>query len=233
MSEPDAPSHPAVGPPEGQRSMGPVFGLTLLLILLSPLLYRNKIGTGAFTLGVAAIALMALNRSGVRRSVLVLARSVVVAMAVAATLSRVGDAAWLETAATALLALLLLVTPVIVVGRLLQRPRITLDTLSGALAAYLQFGLFFAALFRLVEEATGDPFFGQAASAMDFQFFSYVTLTTLGYGNLVPEGDLGMTLASLEAIIGQIFLVTVVALAVGNLGAEIPRRPQRGGAGSG
>jgi len=209
--------------------MGPVFGLTLLLILLSPLLYRNELGTGIFTLGVAAIALMALDRSGARRGVLVLARSVVVTMAVAALLSRIGDNSALETAATALLAVLLLVTPVIVVGRLLRRPRITLDTLSGALAAYLQFGLFFAALFRLVEDVSGDLFFGQAASWMEFQFFSYVTLTTLGYGNLVPQGDLGMTLASLEAIIGQIFLVTVVALAVGNLGAEIPRRAQRGG----
>ena len=73
-----------------------------------------------------------------------------------------------------------------------------------------------------MEEVSDDLFSGQTATSMDFQFFSYVTLTTLGYGNLVPEGDLGMTLASLEAIIGQVFLVTVVALAVGNLGAEAP-----------
>jgi len=63
---------------------------------------------------------------------------------------------------------------------------------------------------------------------MDFQFFSFVTLTTLGYGNLVPASDVGQSLAVMEAVLGQVFLVTVVALAVGNLGAALPKRGQAG-----
>ena len=61
---------------------------------------------------------------------------------------------------------------------------------------------------------------------MDFQFFSFVTLTTLGYGDLVPGTEVGQSLSMVEAVLGQVFLVTVVAMAVGNLGATLPQRRQ-------
>ncbi|MEZ5349172.1 MAG: potassium channel family protein [Microthrixaceae bacterium] len=61
---------------------------------------------------------------------------------------------------------------------------------------------------------------------MDFQFFSFVTLTTLGYGDLVPGTEVGQSLSMVEAVLGQVFLVTVVAMAVGNLGATLPHRRQ-------
>ena len=48
-------------------------------------------------------------------------------------------------------------------------------------------------------------------ASSDYLFFSYTTLTTTGYGNLVPAGTVGQSLAVLEMLVGQIFLVTLVA----------------------
>jgi voltage-gated potassium channel Kch len=57
-------------------------------------------------------------------------------------------------------------------------------------------------------------------SRSDALYFSYVTLATVGYGDLTPATELGRTLAVAEALLGQIYLVTVVALIVGNLGGR-------------
>ena len=55
---------------------------------------------------------------------------------------------------------------------------------------------------------------------IDFLYFSFVTMTTVGYGDLTAAGDLGRMLAVTEALIGQLYLVTVVALVIGNIGQE-------------
>ena len=53
-----------------------------------------------------------------------------------------------------------------------------------------------------------------------YEYFSYVTLTTVGYGDFTAHNDGGRAMAILEALFGQVFLVTIVALVVSNLGQE-------------
>ena len=67
--------------------------------------------------------------------------------------------------------------------------------------------------------AQSQPFFAQQthASSADYQYFSFITLTTTGYGDLTAAGNLGRAFAVLEALTGQIYLVTVVALLISNL----------------
>ncbi|MFV0316385.1 MAG: potassium channel family protein [Microthrixaceae bacterium] len=207
------------------RRLTPVLWLSLAAMLVTPYFSTNYLGRATATLLVGGTALLALRVSGARRGVLVAGNAIVALLTMSSVLSReVGppDNA-LGAAGTALLCLLLLITPAIVVLRLAQRPRITLDTVAGALAAYIQIGLFFASAFRLVDlTSTGNLFTGiDDPSIMDYQFFSFVTLTTLGYGNLVPAVDTGKSLAMVEAVLGQVFLVTVVAIAVGNLGSKV------------
>ena len=86
----------------------------------------------------------------------------------------------------------------------------------------------------LIDRIEGGGFFGKVPTqGGDFLFFSYTTLTTTGYGNLVPGGQPGRMIAGLEMMIGQIFLVTLVAgpgqpLAAGRGPPAPPRAPRRG-----
>jgi hypothetical protein len=88
------------------------------------------------------------------------------------------------------------------------------------LALYLLLGMLFALVYGAMDRLGGDPVFagGQAATASNCLYFSFTTLTTVGYGDLVARTDLGHTLAVSEALIGQIYLVTVVSVLVSNLG---------------
>ena len=86
-------------------------------------------------------------------------------------------------------------------------------------------GLAFALVFALTTVLGGGPFFAtvDAARAVDYLYFSFVTLTTVGYGDLAARGDVGRMLAVTEALLGQLYLVTVVALLVANVGGRRPR----------
>jgi len=116
-------------------------------------------------------------------------------------------------------ALLALVGPPAIVRRLLSHHTIDLTTVAGALCVYLLAGIFFSYLFWTIGEFD-PPFFVQTSTpnGVDYVYFSFVTIATLGYGDLTPHGDLGRMLAATEAIIGQLYLVSAVALLIGNLG---------------
>ena len=102
----------------------------------------------------------------------------------------------------------------------LARPTIDGQTLLAAIAAYLMLGMFFAFSLPRHREIQTTPFFGSSGvgTVADDLFFSFVTLTTTGYGNLVPAVNPGQTFAVCEAIVGQLFLVTAVAKIVNESG---------------
>jgi Ion channel len=115
-------------------------------------------------------------------------------------------------------------------SRLATHSTISIQTVLGALSMYLLLGLLFASVFALLASASGDAFFAQGAAAessVNYIYFSYVTIATVGYGDLSAAGNLGKMLSASEALVGQLFLVTVVALLVTNLG-KARRRPAAG-----
>lgn len=116
-------------------------------------------------------------------------------------------------------ALLAFIGPIVIVRRVRAHARIDFATVAGALCVYLLAGLFFAYVYRIIDLVDGG-FFAQhvSAGAVDFVYFSFTTLTTLGYGDLTARLDLGRMLAVSEALFGQLYLVSVVALLVGNFG---------------
>lgn len=96
---------------------------------------------------------------------------------------------------------------------------VTLQTMFGTLCLYLFIGLLFSGTYGAIGAADGTAFFGREGLDVpsNFLYFSYATLTTVGYGDLAAATDLGRSFAILEALLGQIYMVTVVALIVGNL----------------
>jgi len=115
--------------------------------------------------------------------------------------------------------LLYLFAPVVIVRHILGRSGVDLESLLGVISAYLMIGMAFAFVYRLLGDVQDGDFFGAAGdgSLADDLFFSFTTMTTVGYGNLVPAGNPGQTLAMLEAMIGQLFMVIVVAKVVTGL----------------
>ncbi len=110
-------------------------------------------------------------------------------------------------------ALILLLSAVLIVRRVLDRPDITLQSIYGAISAYLILGLMFAAVYAAMFHFGGDTFFAndRLGDTQTFQYFSFVTLTTLGYGDFTAAASGGQAFAVIEAITGQIFLATLVA----------------------
>jgi voltage-gated potassium channel Kch len=95
---------------------------------------------------------------------------------------------------------------------------VTLETMFGVLCLYLLIGLIFGVAYGVVDQLNNSDIFNVAnAGRDDFLYFSYTTLTTTGYGDVVARTDLGRSMAITEALIGQLYLVTVVALIISNL----------------
>ena len=112
------------------------------------------------------------------------------------------------------------VAPVVIARDLWTHPRVTGHTVAGALCVYLLVGMLFSALLGLAAGLFHEPVFrhhGDGTEA-DRLYFSFVTLTTTGYGDFAPGLGAARALAVLEALIGQLYLVTVVAVLVSRVG---------------
>jgi hypothetical protein len=123
-------------------------------------------------------------------------------------------------------ALLVGAAPVVIAQSILRRRIIDVRTVLGAICIYMLIGMVWALVYSAIGALDSRPFFAQIdrTTTADYLYFSYVTQTTVGFGDLTAAGSIGRALAVLEALIGQLYLVTVVALLVGRLG---PGRPDR------
>ena len=114
-----------------------------------------------------------------------------------------------------IVASLLLVAFYFLSKRLFVVREVTADTIKGGVSAYLILGFAFAAIYGLLVKFYPDAFAFAAHKKMMFVHFSFTTLTTLGYGDIVPNGPYAAVLTNSEAIIGQLYLTIFVARLVG------------------
>jgi hypothetical protein len=99
------------------------------------------------------------------------------------------------------------------------------QSVTGAICIYILLGILFTFVYSSIAKLGSGPFFAQGTDGTPSLrlYFSYVTLATLGYGDYTPAGNAGHTFAVLEALVGQIFLVTVVAVVVTRLSGRFRR----------
>jgi hypothetical protein len=208
------------------------YGFLLLATLLS-LVVQGIVDPGAVqqvvvTALAGATLLLAFRAAHLSPRLIQLAAAVAVAALavsiVRATAGGIGDGA----ARTVNAALVALGPPAVGVGivrDLRATGEVRIESVFGVLSLYILVGMAFGFVYGAIDHFGDDPFFlgGQSATVSHCLYFSFTTLSTVGYGDFVARSDLGHTLAVSEALIGQIYLVTVVSLIVSNLGRRARR----------
>ncbi|HEY4398409.1 MAG TPA: ion channel [Acidimicrobiia bacterium] len=192
------------------------YGLLLAIIVLTFVLL-SQVEPGRWTRlvvapAVGAMLLLALYASRARPRIM---RAAVIALA-ASYVIVLGEALFDSEAFAGsiylIYGLLVLITPIVIVNRILRHPEVQVSTILGAICAYMLIGIVFGFAYALIARVD-PPFFANRGPVdqFDYFYFSYACLTTLGFGDFVSRGDLGRSLSVLEAVTGQIFLVTLIA----------------------
>jgi Ion channel len=211
-----------------RRSVPVGYGLVLTLVTASiglQLLVTGSSGTRLLTVALQAATLVAaVWTAGAHRRIVRLAAAVATVMVFAAAVLWILHGSVPPATAGIVNGLLVAVAPAALAAGLLRALRtegtVTLRTVAGVLAIYLLAGMFFSFIYSVIGAFDADAVFAGHAqsSAADNLYFSFVTLATVGYGDLTPAADLTRAFAVAEMLFGQIYLVTVVALIVSNLG---------------
>jgi Ion channel len=221
----------AVGPTTTRISAQHRYGLVLLLtilavldVIVAPESPASR-GIALLVQGGTLLAVIATTRE--RRVVQGVkgALAALVILGLAATIALSVIPRWVASAVGVVVIAIVLFVLVRGVARLVRDSGVTLQAVAGALSIYLLVGLAFALVISLLARV-GPVYFVQGPhEALSEQvYFSFTTMTTTGYGDLTPATNVGHAIAVLEMLLGQIYLVTVIGLLVGNLTRRPPPR---------
>jgi Ion channel len=198
----------------GQGS-GPRYGSLLVILVVTYLLSAFKeayIVSAVQVILFLAVVLIALRTGRFRRRTgQIIAVALLLGSAAAAILRLVDNQGAAAALASLWTALILLLAVFYIVRQVLAQPQITEQSIYGAVSAYLMIGLIFAAVYLAMFTFSGHFFAHGPDDTKTFQYFSFTTLTTLGYGDFTAATDAGRAIAVLEAVAGQMFLATLVA----------------------
>jgi hypothetical protein len=200
------------------RSYGFVLCLTVLAILAAawapdePWAWSVFVLLQAILLGVAMWT-SGFGRAGARFSAIVIGGGAVLA---------VGQMIWVGQGhgiAGIINGILGVATCAVIAVGVIDQRQINAQSVIGVISIYLLLGLLFTFAYTAIALLGDGPFFAQDTDGTlgVRVYFSFVTLATLGYGDFTPAGEAGRMLAVTEAIAGQLYLVTVVAVVVGRL----------------
>jgi Ion channel len=198
------------------------YGLLFLLILVALVLTAAnttwlKIAAVLVQGGVVLFAFLAarVGRRVWRVAIVLVPLAVILGIA-----GRFGDSRPAEAVA-ATINLVLPAAAIVALGRrIVVEPFVSSRTIIGLLCVYLLIGMTFA--------ASDEPFFAQTENPepVDFTYFSFVTLATVGYGDFTAANPMPRMLSAIEGLTGQLYLVTVVAVAVSRVRTRRDRSPE-------
>jgi hypothetical protein len=209
------------------------YGALLILILFS-LAFQLAAGDGDWSrvavVAIQAATLVAAVITARAQAWVIRATIVVAVVLVAGTIAAILGTESLGQDSSRLITLLLVaLAPAAIVNGMVKdfrdRGFVSIQLMFGVLCIYLLIGLLFASAFGVIDALGNKPFFEHGkGNTSNFLYFSYTTITTTGYGDFVAGTSLGRSLAITEALIGQIYMVSVVALIVSRVGTS----PHRG-----
>jgi hypothetical protein len=198
-----------------ERHYGPV----LVLLVAFPAIgavSASRVGTAISAIMVLALWVTIIRATGGSRALLRGGLVVGVILAVVAVLAAVWDRNGLLAAVELVVAGGVFAILVMLLKALVRERSVTLSTIAGVLSAYLLIGLFFTGLYA-ASALISDTAFASVTTPLerfDLLYFSFITLATVGYGDITPLADPTRAMAMTEAVTGQLFLVTVVARVV-------------------
>lgn len=202
----------------------PVLALLLGATVAGLLVGDSRLGGAAtLALGGAALVITVFRSTDHAR----LRRAVAAAVALAGLLTMASpelsadgrhEAGWLALATN--LGVVATALP-LVLFRALRHRRVTVNTVCATVSAYLLIGMLFTAVYRL-HGLAAPPFFSQGdrPTPGQYAYFSFMTLTTVGFGDLTPGSDAARAWVVLEAVAGQVYVITALARVVSLLGGE-------------
>jgi hypothetical protein len=212
-------------------AFGLVLALVLITYVLASLLSNHGWSAVVLTVVTSATSVVALASSHVQHKFVRLSLWLSGLTVVLAILAAASDEQTLLNIASLIQICLLALAMAAVLWRVVSSAEVGSRTILGAISVYAVLGILFTFAYGTIDRLQGGPFFEETARAegADFLFFSYTTLTTTGYGNLVPGGQPGRMIAGLEMMLGQIFLVTLVAglVSLWRPGEALRRRRER------
>jgi voltage-gated potassium channel Kch len=113
---------------------------------------------------------------------------------------------------------LVIAMPILILRDVLTHRMVTVDTIFGSLCVYVLISILAAFIFRAIYylDDAAFAFANESKSPLaDFLYFSLITITTVGYGDIIPRSPMARSLAALLALFGQLYLVVLVAYLVG------------------
>jgi hypothetical protein len=197
-----------------------VLAAIFVVFFLAALLPDSDWATSLIVLAQSATLLIVIWTAGwaMTERTLPFAAATVAGVAAVVNLFRQGTAL---TAALAIFAGFMSIAIAIAIARgAVAQNEVNSRSVAGAICVYMLIGMLFMWLYSVLAVLGHAPFFAQGTDGTRpiRVYFSYTTLATLGYGDYTPAANLGRSLAVLEALIGQLYLVTVVAVVVTRLG---------------
>lgn len=139
---------------------------------------------------------------------------------------------WIENAylmfATDIFSIIFIIyTMAMILGFIFKQQQVTADVIFASVVVYLLIGVLWSLFYSIFEVMESGSFIfanvSPGSSPLQFSYFSFVTLTTLGYGDIAPISPPAKSFAILEAIIGQMYIAVLIARLVGMYSTNLRR----------
>jgi Ion channel len=196
----------------------------VLLLIVMLFVFASVAGDAGWTVSLLLLLAAATLATAIWTSGLgsLHSRAVIAVLAAAGTLAvavLIWDHEDMVGASAIVTAVLILATIVTIAVGVVDQNDVNVQSVTGAICIYVLFGILFVFVYGAMAALGSGDFFAQGTDGTRALrlYFSFVTLATLGYGDYTPASNLGHSLAVVEALLGQLYLVTVLALLVSRM----------------